>query len=439
MTTEASPAAGPNLTGSGGPTGPDPVSQGSSFSFLRPLDPDFKKDPYSRYNMLREAMPVLKTPVGATLFSRYQDCVEILKDHHRFSSDFRNSAQFELAAERLRESGSDIDPTISEARPFLFLDPPEHTRLRGLVQKAFTPKVVQSLAPRIAEICNELLDQAEERGEMDAVEDYAYPLPVRVICEMLGVPLEDNALFKQWSKVLARSLDPDFFAADASRFEPPPEVIAARASFAVYFSNLIEDRSKNLGDDLLSGLIVAEHEGHKLTRAELISTAILLLIAGHETTVSLISKGILQLLRHPDQLGIFKSDPSVRRGAVEEILRFDPPVQLTARVALEDVEVGGAIVEKGHSAVALIAAANHDPAQFENPDVFDVKRGATSHLSFGYGIHHCLGAPLARLEGRIALECLFERFPEIDFAGEPVFRDNFVLHGLERLPLSWKS
>lgn len=406
---------------------------------LNPLDPDFKKDPYSRYNALRRAMPTLKTPLGATLFSRYDDCVEILRDHHRFSSDFRNSQFFELMAEKLRASGQEIDPITTEARPFLFLDPPEHTRLRGLVQKAFTPRVVEALKPRIEEICHELLAGVEERGEMDALEDFAYPLPVRVICEMLGVPSEDDALFKNWSKVLARSIDPEFFVpvTPSTRLDPPQEVIEARASFAVYFSNLIEDRSRNLGDDLLSGLIVAENEGQKLTRAELLSTAILLLVAGHETTVSLISKGIFQLLRHPDQLDDFKSDPAVAKSAVEEILRFDPPVHLTARIALEDVEIGGTVVEKGHSAVALIAAANRDPAQYDDPDVFDIRRGASNHIAFGLGIHHCLGAPLARLEGRIALSVLFRKFPDLGEAEEPVFRDNFVLHGLEHLPVRW--
>jgi cytochrome P450 len=429
MATDAVPRDGNEFP----PTG----AQAVSLSVFNPLDPDFKKDPYSRYNALRQAMPVLQTPLGSTLFSRYDDCVEILKDHHRFSSDFRKSRSFELMAEQLQNSGIDIDPTITEARPFLFLDPPEHTRLRGLVQKAFTPKVVESLKPRIELFANELLEAAAERGHMDAVEDFAYPLPVQVICEMLGVPPSDNALFKNWSKVLARSIDPDFFATQSSRLDPPREVIEARASFAVYFSNLIDDRSKNLGDDLLSGLIVAEHEGHKLTRAELISTAILLLIAGHETTVSLISKGILQFLRHPDQLDDFVSDTSVAKSAIEEVLRYDPPVHLTARVALEDVEIGGTVVEKGNIAVALIAAANRDPAHFENPDVFDIRRGASSHIAFGFGIHHCLGAPLARLEGRIALSALFARFPNLELAGEAVFRDNFVLHGLEHLPVGW--
>ena len=415
------------------------TAESVALSVFNPFDPNFRKDPYKRYNALRESMPVLQTPLGATLFSRYDDCVAILKDHHRFSSDFRHSRAFQDMLEQMQRAGTELDPTLTDARPFIFLDPPEHTRLRGLVQKAFTPKVVESLSPRVEEIAQEILDKVVDRGEgrMDGVEDFAYPLPVRVICEMLGVPPEDNALFKNWSKILARSIDPDFFTIRNNRFDPPEEVVVARASFAVYFSNLIEERSNDLGDDLLSGLILAEHEGQKLTRAELISTAILLLVAGHETTVSLISKGILQLLRHPDQLEIFKSDPTIAKSAVEEILRFDPPVHLTGRVAVEDTELGGVTIEKGQSAIALIAGAHRDPEHFENPDVFDIRRGASNHIAFGFGIHHCLGAPLARLESRIALTTLFQRLPTLALDGEPVFKDNFVLHGLEHLPLRW--
>lgn len=438
MVTEQGPLPASQAAVVPGEPGDRPESSSNpaaALAYFNPLDPEFRKDPYSRYNALREAAPVLKTPIGVTLFSRFDDCVEILK-HPKMSSDFRNSVNFAAMQEELRRQGIDPDSEFAQARPFLFLDPPEHTRLRGLVQSAFTTKVVQSLEPRIAEITDSLLDAAAEKEVVDFVEDFAYPLPVQVICEMLGVPPEDNTKFKHWSKVLARSIDPDFFTLQSSRFNPSEEVIGARTAFAEYFSSLIDQREKNLGEDLLSGLIVAEHEGHKLTRAEIITTAILLLIAGHETTVSLLSKGTYQLLLHPDQLELFRSDPTIRRGAIEEMLRFDPPVHLTGRIATEDVEISGHVVERGHSAVTLLAAANRDPRHFENPDVFDIRRKVGAHLAFGLGIHHCLGAPLARLEARVALSRLVDRFPRIELAGEPVYRDNFVLHGLEHLPVA---
>lgn len=422
-------------SGAGGADGEALTPTEIALRYFNPFDPEFRKDPYSRYNALRETYPVFETPVGVTLFSRYDDCIEILK-HPKMSSDFRNSENFVAMQEEMRRQGLDPDSELAQARPFLFLDPPEHTRLRGLVQKAFTPKMVESLRPRIEAIVAELLDVAEEKGRSDLVEDFAYPLPVRVICEMLGVPPEDHIRFRHWAKVLARSIDPDFFTVQNSRFNPTEEVMNARTSFAEYFSALIDDRERNPGEDLLSALVQAEHEGNKLTRAEIITTGILLLIAGHETTVSLISKGTYQLLCHPDQLEIFRDDPGVRRGGIEEMLRFDPPVHLTGRIAMEDIEIAGHVVKKGRSAVTLIAAANRDPRHFEHPDTFDVRRKVSQHLAFGFGIHHCLGAPLARLEARVALSALVERFPNLELAGEPRYRDNFVLHGLEHLPVA---
>ena len=250
-----------------------------------------------------------------------------------------------------------------------------------------------------------MLDEALERGEVDLVADYAYPLPVQIIVEMLGVPAEDHEQFRVWSHALARGLDPDFLL--------PPEAVQQRLgailSFVQYFAALIEERRQKPGDDLLTRLIQAEEQGDVLTQAELLSTCILLLVAGHETTVNLISGGALTLIEHPDQMARVRDDPAVIRSAVEEMLRFVCPVQLTGRVALEDMEVGGARIAKGEFSMLLIGSANRDPAAFEDPETFDVTRTDNNHLGFGFGIHHCLGAPLARLEAVVALPALLRR------------------------------
>jgi cytochrome P450 len=321
-------------------------------------------------------------------------------------------------------------------RPFLFMDPPDHTRLRGLVQKAFTPKTVENLRPRIQEIVDDLMAQALGRGSMDVIEDLAYPLPVRVITEMLGVPHEDHDTFKGWSKELAGALDPDFTT---------PQAVADRreraaAAFVEYFQSLIAERRRQPRDDLLTALITAEDEGNKLTEKELLSTLILLLVAGHETTVNLIANGVLAFTRHPDQLQRLRNDPALVRTAVEEVLRYDPPVQFTARVALESMDIDATTLEQGAQAILLIAAANRDPEQFDNPDTFDVGRQDNRHLSFGLGAHFCLGAPLARAESQVALEAMATRVTDLALAVDaPEYKDNIVLRGLAALPLTFRA
>jgi cytochrome P450 len=395
---------------------------------FNPLDPGFRVDPYPVYRRLLAEDPVHETPFGR-VFSRYEDCVAVLKDHRHWSSDIRNAAQpgFEPPM------GDFLDVA---GRPFLFLDPPDHTRLRRLVSKAFTPRVVETLRPRIQQIVDELLDAVAEKGSFEVIEDLAYPVPVVVISEMLGVPPGDHETFRGWSRELAQALDPNPFI-DA---ETVRRRLAAIESFDEYFRRLIAERKKEPRDDLLSALIAAEEEGDRLTEPELLSTARLILIAGHETTVNLIGNGTLALLRHPDQLRLLRDDPSLAKSAVEEVLRYDPPVQYTGRIAVEEVEVAGAQFKPGQSVVTLIGAANRDPAQFEDPERFDITRDDDRHLAFGFGIHYCLGAPLARVEGQIALSALVRRFDGLELlVDRPEYGKNIVLRGLAALPVGFSG
>jgi unspecific monooxygenase len=396
---------------------------------FNPLDPAFRADPYAGYRQMpRVSMGIF----GAWLLTKHADCVALLRDH-RASSDERNSTMFQQFVEA---SGGDPAQALGVERPFLFMDPPDHTRLRGLVSKAFTPKVVEGLRPRIERIVAELFDAAAARGTLEIVEDLAYPLPVVVICEMLGVPTEDHETFQGWSRELARSLDPEFVL--------PPEVIAQREaailSFQDYFRDLIATRRRAPRDDLLSALIAAEDDGQRLTEGELLSTVILLLVAGHETTVNLVANGVLALLRHPAELARLRADTELAKSAVEEVLRFDPPVQMTVRVLLADTEIAGQPMSKGEQAVILIGAANRDPDEFPEPDRFDVTRNPPNHLAFSNGIHFCLGAPLARAEGRAALAAFAARVVNPRLAVEDVdYKENIVLRGLAALPVDFDA
>jgi cytochrome P450 len=399
-----------------------------------PFDPAWRTDPYSVYAELRARNPVHRSPLGFWVFTRHADCLAMLRDR-RASSDARRANAGQFTALRGIEPGetSAVDEAFAEMAPFLFRDPPDHTRLRGLVQKAFTPRVVDGLRPRIAALSEELVDAMLERGEADLVADFAYPLPVQVIVEMLGVPAEDHAVFRTWSEWLARGLDPDFLL--------PPEAVQARLrgilSFVQYFAGLIEERRRSPGDDLLSALIAAEEQGDVLSQGELLATCILLLVAGHETTVNLISGGALALIDHPDQEQRLRAAGGVDRTAVEELLRFVSPVQLTGRVATEAMDVGGTHLEAGDFAMLLIGSGNRDPEVFADPETLDVTRAENPHLGFGFGLHHCLGAPLARIEAEVALSTLLRRTRSLARGdGELRAKDNVVLRGLESLPVA---
>jgi cytochrome P450 len=303
------------------------------------------------------------------------------------------------------------------------------------VSKAFTPRVVEGLRPHIQEIVDGLLARVEGAGSMDLIEEFAYPLPVIVICEMLGVPVEDHERFKGWSLDIARGLD-------AIMLPPESEVarrsVTSRRALADYFRALIAKRRASPRRDLLSALIAAEEAGDKLSEDELLSTCVLLLIAGHETTVNLIGNGTLALLRNPGELQRLRENPGLIASAVEELLRYDGPVQRTARTPTEDVTLGGRTIPKGEIVMPFIGAADRDPAQFPDPDRLDLTRSDNRHIAFGWGIHFCLGAPLARVEGQIAINTLIKRFPNLAVAVEqPQYRQSLTLRGLTTLPVTF--
>ena len=387
-----------------------------------PLSARTAQNPYPVYAALRERDPVHRSRLmNAWLFTRHSDVDSILRDHRHFGNDPRKGR---LTRRQRANLPAEDDFTM------LFLDPPDHKRLRALVNKAFTPKAVNALEPHIRSLLNALLDDIDDPAGFDLMEAVAQPLPVIVIAEMLGVPPEDRAQFKVWSDQRARVLEPMIDARERELAE------AANRALNAYFMPIIKERRAAPEDDIVSALAQAEEEGDRLSERETLNMLRLLLVAGNETTTNLIGNGMLALLRHPDQLQRLRDDPSLIPAAVDELLRFDSPVQTDFRRALEDCEVNGFAVRRRENIVVLLGAANRDPDVFENPDRLDVGRGNRSHLSFGRGIHHCLGAPLARLEGRIVLETLLERFSQIGLLDEnPRFRNSIVLRGLESLPV----
>jgi cytochrome P450 len=380
-----------------------------------PFAPEFHTDPYAHYRELRSGGPLQRTPGGLWLSPSFAMCARILRDPRFGHGD--STLGEDAEARRLPR----------RVRSFLVLDPPEHTRLRRLVSRAFTARLIERLRPRVAAIVDELLGRMH--GDVDLISSLAHPLPVIVISELLGVPPEDEERFKGWSEALARGLDPDFLV--------PSEELKrrdrAREEFGAYFRELADRRRSSPGDDLLSGLVAID----ELSEADLIATCILLLVAGHETTVNLIANGTLALLRSPDQLAWFRDNPDAATAAVEELLRYDPPVQLSARVALEDVELAGQSIRRGEGVMLLLGAANRDPDVFADPERLDLTRWVTEaprHLAFGQGIHFCLGAPLARIEGQVALTALVQR--GISTApGALRYKDNLILRGLAELPV----
>jgi cytochrome P450 len=397
---------------------------------FNPLSPDFIRDPYPHYERLRATDPMHVTPFGAIVASRHAEVSLVLRDK-RFGKAFVDRS--------IRRYGPDImaEPIFrSMSHWMLQQDPPDHTRLRGLVVKAFTARRVEDMRPRIREVVDQTLDAVIDRGRIDLIADFAFRLPVTIICDMLGIPEEHREVFYTSSRTGGRILDPVPLT--------PAEIAEANASNAIakmYFEQLFELRRREPGDDLTTQLVQAEEDGSKLTNEELTANIILLFGAGHETTVNLIGNGLLALHRNPDQLARLKARPDLITNAVEEFLRYDSSVQMSGRVALEDIEdLGGSRIANGDNVLCLLGAANRDPAVYpDRPDSLDITRPNVRPLSFGGGIHHCLGAQLARIEAEIAISTLLKRLPglRLDDAVNPQWRPTFVLRGLKRLPASW--
>jgi cytochrome P450 len=394
-----------------------------------PTRPDHLADPYPTYAKLRQAGPALWADnVQVWLVSRYADISALLRDP-RCVQDAEQARMFEPAAalglpfQRLAQLFQ---------RWMLFQNPPEHTRLRGLVNKAFTPRVVEGFRPDMERLTNELLDGVQGRGRMDLIADLAFPLPVNVIAGLLGVPASDHERFRHWTSALAATLEPLV----------PVEAVAAADQVAGelldYFGALVAEKRAHPADDLLSALVHAELHGERLTMDELLANAILLLAAGHETTVNLIGNGMLALLRYPEQMDRLRRDPALIRSAVEELLRYDSPVQMTSRVLREDMTVLGQRMSAGQEVFLLLGSGNRDPDQFADPDRLDLARANNQHLSFGGGPHYCVGAPLARVEAQIAIRLVLERFPNLRLATDaPAWRPLAVLRGLRELPVTF--
>ena len=388
------------------------LESGATFN---PLDRSLRANPYPAYRRLREKDPVHRSRMVDTwVLSRYEDIDAVLRDYRRFSNDDRRASD-----RRLIRS--------AEVPSMLRLDPPDHTRLRSLVGKAFTPQATERLRPRVEAIADSLLDQMGSAARFDVITALAEPLPVIVIAELLGVPPEDRDKFSAWSYHIERALEPTFTEAEAKNVQQ------ARAELVAYFNGMIELRRKHPSDDLLSNLIVAEDQGARLTRDELISTLILLLVAGNVTTTGLIGNGLLALLQHPDQLQRLRAEPELLESAIEELLRFDSPVHIDSRIAAEDVEIGGKRIRKGQFVLMLLGEANRDPEVYPNPDRLDLGRTGRPHIAFGRGIHHCLGAPLARVEAQAAFQKLLKRYPDLHLDGTPAFGDGVVIRSVKSL------
>jgi len=406
------------------------VQTASTEPLFNPLAPEFIRNPYPYYERLRTTDPMHLTPLGSFVASRHAEASLVLRDR-RFGKDY--------VKRTIRRYGPEImeEPVFRNmSHLMLQQDPPDHTRLRGLVVKAFTARRVEDMRPRIQEIVDQTLDRIIPQGKMDLIEDFAFRLPVTIICDMLGIPEEHREAFYAGSRAGGRILEPVPMT--------PEEIQQGNAHHMmarVYFQQLFELRRKQPGNDLTTQLVQAEEDGSKLSNDELTANIILLFVAGHETTVNLIGNGLLALYRNPDQLALLKSNPSLITNAIEEFLRYDSSVQLTGRVALADIEdLGGKRIPKGESVLCLLGSANRDPAAYpDHPDRLDIARPNVRPLSFGGGIHHCLGAQLARIEAEIAISTLLRRLPELrlDDADQPEWRPTFVLRGLKRLPASW--
>jgi cytochrome P450 len=400
---------------------------------FNPFDPAFRADPYPAYARLREAQPVHVSPFGFVVVSRYDDVVRTLRGNE-FSRDVEANATptDDPVRERRRDQLRRRREAGEAAKSILNLDPPDHTRLRRLVSLAFTPSAIERLRPRIQSLVDDILDRAGEAGSMELVDDLAFPVPFQVISDLLGMPTERQDEVREWSQAVTAALEP---TADEATM-----VAAATAAQALadHLDAVIATRRADPGEDLLSQLLLVEEAGDRLSTAELRSFVALLYVAGHETTVNLIGNGLLALLRHPDQLAHWRDDPSLDGAAIDEVLRFDGPVQQTVRIPMQTVRYDDFEVPAGATVMTLLGAANHDPAMFDEPEALCLDRpNASRHLAFAAGIHYCLGASLAKLEATIAITSVIRRFPGVQLAGEPRWRDRLTIRGVDRLPLGW--
>lgn len=397
---------------------------------LQMLDPVNRANPYPLFAQIRELGPLLMPESNMTVFSSFADCDEVLR-HPDSCSDSMKSSVVQ------RQLASGAMPPRGNTPGFLFLDPPDHTRLRKLAQQAFAPRVVRALEPEIAATVDGLLDAMAAAGSADLISGLAYPLPVAVICRLLGVPVEDESRFSSAAALVAQALDPIMSITGA----PDPEADArleAGAWLREYLGELVEQRRADPREDLISALIAAEEGGDQLTADEIVATCNLLLIAGHETTVNLIANAAQEMLRNPEHWAALAADAELAGAIVEETLRFDPPVQLVMRIAGADMRIGGQDIQAGDTMLLLLAAAQRDPDMYDEPDRFRPGRESLRHLSFGLGPHFCLGAPLARLEARVALSKLTARFPGARLNADPGYKPNVTLRGLATLSVALK-
>ncbi|WP_367136758.1 cytochrome P450 [Saccharothrix sp. HUAS TT1] len=402
---------------------------GEQIAGLDVLGEDYFADPHAYHARLREqaaATPiVLPRGTRAWMVTRYDEARLALADP-RFSKHFERFPEVMAHNQIGGHEPASFDESL--VQHMLNMDPPHHTRLRKLVTKAFTARRVEQLRPRIREITDRLLDEAGEKGDVDLIDALAFPLPITVICEMLDVPMDERDEFRVWSNVLVSGGGSD-----------PRVLQEAGGNMAAYLQKLVEHKQAEPGDDFFSALVHADEDGDRLDRVELIAMAFLLLVAGHETTVNLIANGVHHLMRDPAQLEALRADRSLLPGAVEEVLRFESPVNhATFRYTNEDVRLGDAVIPKDSVVVVSLSAGNRDGSRFPDPDRLDITRQATGHLAFGHGIHYCLGAPLARMEGEIAIGALLDRFDVVPAADPDSlrWRDGTLIRGLEALPVS---
>jgi cytochrome P450 len=406
------------------------------------VTPAVRRRPHWQYRVVRSFDPVHESPFGLWVLSRHEDVVAAMRSPHTGNNE--DAADMSALTPGLlkpfikRQSAARVEGRFVEVmdETMLFRDPPDHTRLRALVAKAFTPRRVDALAGRIEQLTDELLEEPARRGHLELMGEFAYPLPARVICELLGVPKEDEAFIVSQAPALGIGLDP-------APMRTPESVTAANKAtdaLIAYLDRLIDERKRTPADDMLSALIAAEESGESLSHDELVSTVLLVLIAGHETTANLIGNGTLALLRHPEQLARLRNDgerdPELMRSAVEELMRYDGPIQMVERITLDPVVIAGREIPPGRIIICLTAAANRDPAVFTDPNSLDLGRTPNPHVGFGGGAHFCLGAALARLEGRIAIGALARRFSRMRLLDtKPAWRPSFTIRGLRELPL----